>query len=53
MKLFIILGKLTGRPQEEIDQFESRTEAEAMLSEYRHAFGPGWILWVEEREYQP
>jgi hypothetical protein len=32
---------------EEVDTAETRHEADYMLGEYRLAFGPGWVLWIE------
>jgi hypothetical protein len=43
--MFIIMGTYQGKT-EEIDEFDTRAEAEQMLSEYRMAFGADWALWV-------
>lgn len=32
---------------EVIDEFETEKEARAMAAEYRMAFGPSFIIWVE------
>ena len=42
---WIIRGTYAGST-EEVDSFETRTEAIAMLREYRLAFGAGWSLRV-------
>lgn len=44
--MFTIKGRYRGQT-EEIDSFETRKEAVAMLQEYVAAFGPGWHLWIE------
>jgi len=33
---------------EEIDQFDSKEKAIAMLAEYQLAYGSGWKLWVSK-----
>ena len=38
-----IMGTYRG-VTEEVDSFDTRQEAEAMVLEYRLAFGPEWVL---------
>lgn len=42
---FRIYGQYQGRA-ELIDEFETEKEARRCLSEYRMAYGPGWLLWI-------
>lgn len=42
---FRIYGQYRGRT-ELIDEFETEKEAQRCLSEYRMAYGPGWLLWI-------
>jgi len=44
--MFKIMGRYNGGDVEEIDEFDDRSVAEAMLDEYSMAFGQGWELWV-------
>ena len=44
--MFKIYGKYPGEPWEIIDEFDTREEAQAMLSEYRMAYGSEWKLWI-------
>ena len=44
--MFKIMGRYGYGRAEEIDSAETRKEAEAMLREYRIAFGAGWQLWI-------
>jgi hypothetical protein len=46
--MFIIMGTYQGKT-EEIDEFDTRDEAEKMLGEYRMAFGAGYALWIIEK----
>lgn len=41
-----IKGKYPGIPEETIDEFDTKEEAEKMLAEYRMAYGPGWIFHI-------
>ena len=45
--MYKIVGRCQGE-KEEIDEFETIKEAKEMLTEYRIAFGQGWMLWVEK-----
>jgi hypothetical protein len=45
--MYKIMGRYAGRT-EEIDEFDSKEEAENMLGEYRMAYGAGWSLWIED-----
>lgn len=40
--MYKIKGKYQTEPWEEIDEFDTRAEACAMLREYMMAFGAGW-----------
>lgn len=44
--MYKIRGKYQGQPWEDIDEFDTRKEALAMLDEYRMAYGAGWQLKV-------
>lgn len=44
-KEYIIMGSYQGKT-EEIDNFETLSEAETMLAEYRLAYGIDWNLWI-------
>ncbi len=46
---YVIRGKYPGCPWEDIDQFDTRPEAEKMLKEYRLAYGPEWTLVIKVR----
>ena len=49
--MFKIMGKLKGCETEEIDEFETKKEADLMLIEYIMAFGGarnGWKLWIKK-----
>lgn len=48
--MYAIIGKYKDNEPEQIDTFETRSEARAMLAEYVLAFGAGWTLWVEPVE---
>lgn len=45
--MYKIRGKYPGRPWEDIDEFDTRSEALKMLAEYRMAFGPEWQLTIK------
>lgn len=47
--MYIIRGKYPGCAWEDIDEFETKAEAEAMLREYRAAYGPEWSLTIKHR----
>lgn len=47
--LFKIMGEFGGKT-EQIDDTESRKEAEILAREYRVAFGESWRIWIEEDE---
>jgi len=46
---FKIMGKYR-EETEEVDEFETREEADSMLDEYRLAFGEGWRLWIKKEK---
>lgn len=41
-----IMGKYKELPVEEIDSAANAEEANALLKEYRSAFGAGWKIWL-------
>jgi hypothetical protein len=43
--MFKIIGVYRGE-KEELDSFETREEAEAMLVEYKLAYGSSWYLYI-------
>ena len=45
--MYVIRGKYTGCPWENIDEFETREEAERMLDEYIMAYGAGWRFAIK------
>ena len=47
--MFVILGHYAGAEVEEIDTEDTKEEAEELLAEYQYAFGPTFILYIEER----
>ena len=47
--MFVIRGKYPGCEWEDIDEFETREEAEKMLAEYRTAYGSEWSLTIKKR----
>lgn len=47
--LFKIMGEFRGNT-EQIDDTESRKEADFLAREYRVSFGESWRIWVEEDE---
>lgn len=46
--MYIIRGKYERCPWEQIDEFDTKEEAESMLKEYRLAFGSGWLLEIKK-----
>lgn len=44
--MYKIYGKYPGEPKEIIDEFDTKEEARAMLTEYRMAYGYEWKLWI-------
>ena len=46
--VYKIRGKYHGCPWEDIDEFDTKEEAQAMLSEYRMAYGPEWRLCIKK-----
>lgn len=44
--MWVIRGKYLNTPTEDIDFFETRKEALAMIKEYRLCFGAGWIMRI-------
>ena len=46
--VYKIRGKYPGCPWEDIDEFDTKEEAQAMLSEYRMAYGPEWRLCIKK-----
>lgn len=46
---FIVEGKYQGGAKEIVDCAASQGEADALLSEYRMAYGAGWTLWTRRR----
>lgn len=47
--MYVIRGKYTGCSWEDIDEFDTKEEAERMLSEYRMAYGSGWLFAIKHR----
>ena len=47
--MYVIRGKYRSNAWEDVDEFETREEAENMLAEYRTAFGLDWTLTVKKR----
>ena len=45
--MYRIVGSYQGKPEEVIDRFRTRKEAELMLAEYSLAFGSGWTLYIK------
>lgn len=43
---YVIVGRYQNGGIEEIDEADSKADAEYMLSEYRTAFGTDWELWI-------
>lgn len=48
--MYKIMGRYRDNEPEEIDEFDDRSVAEAMLDEYSTAFGQGWELWVRRQD---
>ena len=48
--MYVIRGKYPGCAWEDIDEFNTREEAEEMLAEYRMAYGPEWSLTIKKKE---
>lgn len=46
MKTYKIMGRYNGQT-EEVDEAETRKDAQYLLSEYKLAFGAGWSLWIK------
>lgn len=46
---FKIMGEYRGN-REEIDEAETKKEAEQLAREYRIAFGEDWRIWIDESE---
>ena len=46
MTRYVVMGRYNGHT-EELDSFDTMTEAELMRAEYCMAFGVGWSIWVE------
>lgn len=46
--MYKIWGKYENCPWEVVDEFATRREAELMLTEYRLAFGRGWLLEIRK-----
>ena len=44
-----IMGEYRGN-SEEVDEAETRKEAEHLAREYRISFGEDWRIWIEESE---
>ena len=44
--MYKIMGKYTGCSWEEVDNFNTRKEAESMLAEYSMAYGSDWTLKI-------
>jgi len=47
---YIIMGSYQGRKLEPIDEADSPLGANALLQEYRLAFGQGWALTIKRVE---
>jgi hypothetical protein len=45
--MFKLIGVYQGQ-KETIDEFETREEAEKMLTEYRIAYGAGWNIFIKK-----
>ena len=48
-KLYKIMGEYR-RKTEEIDEVDTKKEADYLAREYRIAYGEDWRIWVEEDE---
>lgn len=46
--VYKIRGKYPGEPWEDIDEFDTKEEAQTMLTEYRMAYGPEWRLCIKK-----
>ena len=46
---YLVMGRYKGCEAEEVDEADTRSEAEWLAGEYKIAFGRGWDLWVEKR----
>lgn len=44
--MFKIMGRYN-KVTEEIDEADTREDAEFLLNEYSMAFGDGWELWIK------
>ena len=44
--MFKIMGKYLKGAWEVVDEFDTRAEADKMLTEYQLAYGTGWLLKV-------
>jgi len=44
--MYKIMGRYNGADAEEIDEADTREDAEYLLEEYSTAFGDGWELWI-------
>ena len=47
--MYTLMGKYKNGRQEEIDTAETKHDADYLLQEYRLAFGPAWLLWIESK----
>jgi hypothetical protein len=45
--MYKIVGRYKGCEREYIDEFDTREEANAMLTEYKMAYGNDFALWIE------
>ena len=48
-KVYVIRGKYPGCPWEDIDEADTRAEAQRLLGEYQMAYGPEWSLTIKVR----
>ena len=48
--MYVIRGKYSNCAWEDIDEFDTREEAEKMLAKYRVAFGFEWLLTIKKRK---
>ena len=47
--IYVIRGKYPGCPWEDIDEADTRDEAQRLLGEYQTAYGPEWSLTIKVR----
>ena len=48
--MYIIKGKYMNEPWEEIDEFDTLSEAKRMTNEYKMAYGAGWQFSIKRKK---